>query len=228
MAARSIAQAIFGGKQVDPKEQVKQWRLKIRGEMRTLQRQCDTIEREEKKIKAEIKKAWKENQPAAAKMLAKEVIRSQKARERILLGKANLNSMDMQLNGQLASMRVVGSMEKSTELMALMNNAVKLQEVSQTVRELSQEMERAGIIEECINDSLESLEPEDLEAESELEVQRVLAELGVGQMDAAPHAPSAKVGEVARPVEEVSNEEPLESEGETADMEARIAALRAA
>lgn len=39
MAARSIAQAIFGGKPPDPKEQAKQWRLKIKGEMRQLERQ---------------------------------------------------------------------------------------------------------------------------------------------------------------------------------------------
>jgi hypothetical protein len=39
MAGRSIAQAIFGGKPPDPKEQAKQWRLKIKGEMRQLDRQ---------------------------------------------------------------------------------------------------------------------------------------------------------------------------------------------
>ena len=39
MAGRSIAQAIFGGKPPDPKEQAKQWRLKLKGEMRQLERQ---------------------------------------------------------------------------------------------------------------------------------------------------------------------------------------------
>ena len=35
--SRSWTQSIFGGKPPDPKEQVKQWRLKLKGEMRTLQ-----------------------------------------------------------------------------------------------------------------------------------------------------------------------------------------------
>lgn len=62
MAARSLAQSIFGGKPVDPKEQAKKWRLTIKGEMRTLQRQIDTITREENKILKEVKKLAKEGQ----------------------------------------------------------------------------------------------------------------------------------------------------------------------
>jgi len=36
-----MAQMVFGGKPVDPKEQAKQWRLTIKREMRTMQKQID-------------------------------------------------------------------------------------------------------------------------------------------------------------------------------------------
>jgi hypothetical protein len=55
------------------------------------------------------------------KMLAKEVARSRKAKERILIAKTNLNSMEMQIANSMSMMRVSGAMEKSAELMAIMN-----------------------------------------------------------------------------------------------------------
>ena len=40
MSSRSWGQAIFGGKPPDPKEQVKEWRMKLKKEMRTLEVPC--------------------------------------------------------------------------------------------------------------------------------------------------------------------------------------------
>ena len=82
------------------------------------------IEREEQKIVKEIKKAAKEGQMEPVKMLAKEVARSRKAKERILIAKTNLNSMEMQIANSMSMMRVSGAMEKSAELMKLMNEVL--------------------------------------------------------------------------------------------------------
>lgn len=43
------------------------------------------------------------SQLASAKMLAKEVAHSRKAKERILIAKTNLNSMEMQISSQVTS-----------------------------------------------------------------------------------------------------------------------------
>ena len=175
MAARTLAQKIFGGKPVDPKEQAKQWRLKIKGEMRQLQRQIDTIDREEKKILKEIKKLAKEGQMDAVRTLAHAVSDSRKGKHRILMAKTGLNSMEMQIGQQMAMMRVGQALEKSSEIMAIMNKAVKLDAIGQTMRELAKEMETAGIIDELVDEAFADMDDEDAEEEGHFAIEQVLA-----------------------------------------------------
>jgi charged multivesicular body protein 3 len=58
---------------------------------------------EEQKIKKSIKDLAKTNQVASAKQLAKELIRSRKAKERLYESKAQINSVVMQLSQSLGS-----------------------------------------------------------------------------------------------------------------------------
>jgi charged multivesicular body protein 2A len=61
----------------------------LRKNTRDLDRDLLTLDREEKRIQAEIKKLAKANQMGAAKTLAKEVIRIRKQREKIISMKGN-------------------------------------------------------------------------------------------------------------------------------------------
>mmetsp|Transcript_18394 Transcript_18394/g.28691 ORF Transcript_18394/g.28691 Transcript_18394/m.28691 type:complete len:225 (+) Transcript_18394:89-763(+) len=219
----------LGKKGPDLKEQVKAWRLSIKSEMRKLDRQIMTIEREEKKIKTEAKKAAKDNQLGAAQILAKEIVRSRKAKERILCTKANMNSIDMQLGNQMATVRLAGAVEKSTEFMTQMNSLVKIPEIAETMRSMAQEMQKAEIIDEMMQDTFEDLEPENMEEESELEIQKVLEEVTGGQLAEMNTAPTAL------PTRPAAAEEPAAAEADADDgevdlseMQARIAALKAA
>src|SRR5690606_25067831 len=55
-----------------------------------------------------------------ARQLAKELVRSRKAKENIYKSKAQLNSVSMQLSQNLAMMKVAGVMQRSTQIMAMM------------------------------------------------------------------------------------------------------------
>lgn len=95
----------------------------------------------------------------------------------------------------IATLRVAGSLQKSTEVMKAMQRLIKVPEVAATMRELSKEMmrvklyfftttsinvtffctEQAGIIEEMLEDTLEGLEDtEELEEAAQEEVDKVL------------------------------------------------------
>lgn len=54
-----------------------------------------------------------------------------------------------------------------------MQELVKLPEISRVMQDLSREMMRAGIIEEMLEDTMEDLEPEELEEEAQKEVDKV-------------------------------------------------------
>ncbi|WFD40090.1 Vacuolar protein-sorting-associated protein 24 [Malassezia japonica] len=125
-------------------------------------------------------------------MLAREVVRSNKHRTRLITSKAQLNSISLQLQQQMSVFKVTGSLQKSTEIMKLSNNLIKLPQMSKSMREMSGELMKAGIMEEMMNDTLDSgvfgEDQEELEEEAQEEVSNVLHELTDGKLGEAKSA----------------------------------------
>ncbi|XP_064465678.1 charged multivesicular body protein 3-like [Ornithodoros turicata] len=172
-----------------PKEQVREWTSKLRKEGYQLDRQIRAIQRQEESVKKSLKEAAKKNNKDVCLVLAKEIVRARKAVNRIHASKAQLNSVMMSMNHQLATLRLAGSLQKSTEVMKSMQQLIKVPEVAKTMQDLSKEMMRAGIIDEMLEDTMEGLDDqEELEEEAQEEVDKVLWELTAGQLGEAPTA----------------------------------------
>ncbi|EAT40780.1 AAEL007509-PA [Aedes aegypti] len=219
---------LFGKSQErNPKDMVQEWSSKLRKESYALDRQIRSIQREEDKIKRSLKEAAKKNDKEVCTILAKEIIRSRKAVNKIYTSKAHINSVQLQMKNQLATVRVAGSLAKSTEVMQAMQALVKLPEVAASMREMSKEMMKAGIIEEMIDETMESLEDvEEMEEEAQKEIDKVLWEITAGKLGEAPAAPMAapaKEGE-ASGVASVADAE--DDEDDMKDMQSRLQALR--
>ncbi|CAN7940343.1 unnamed protein product [Ixodes hexagonus] len=211
-----------------PKEQVREWTSKLRKEGYQLDRQIRAIQRQEEGVKKSLKEAAKKNDKEVCLILAKEVLRARKAVNRIHASKAQLNSVVMSMNHQLATLRLAGSLQRSTEVMKSMQQLIKIPEVAQTMRDLSKEMMRAGIIEEMLEDTMEGLDDqEELEEEAQEEVDKVLWELTAGTLGKAPTAvteslPSEDV-EAAGPSTSVVEDE---EDDDVSKMQERLQALR--
>lgn len=210
----------------DPKEQVNEWCHKIRKEGYQLDRQIRSIQREEEKVKRSLKEAAKKSDKAVCIVLAKEVIRARKAIGKIHTSKAHLNSIMLQMKNQLATLRVAGSLQKSTEVMQAMQRLIRVPEVAAVMREMSKEMMKAGIIEEMLEETMDTLEdPEEMEEEAQEEIDKVLWELTAGALGQAPAAvtdslPAGKQEEAAAALEDA--DDPVE----LAEMQNRLRALR--
>ena len=135
------------GKSPDPKEQVNDWCKKLRKESNQVERQINGIRREEAKVTKSLKDAAKKGDKDVCKILAKEVVHSRKTVNKLYAAKANINSVQMQMKGQLATIKVAGAMSKSAEVMKTMQQLVKLPEIQKTMMEMSREMLKAGVIE---------------------------------------------------------------------------------
>jgi charged multivesicular body protein 3 len=160
---------------------------------------------------------------AETRMFAKELIRVRRHEQRVATSKATLTSVGLQVNEAFGMRKIQASIKNSTEIMKDVNTLVKLPEISGTMRELSQELVKAGIIEEMVGDSLpdnELLEGEDEEAETE--VDKVLSEIlkDKVQTPALPAEPVAPVEEKPEEEEEIGSEEML------AKMRGRLEALK--
>jgi charged multivesicular body protein 3 len=87
----------------------------------------------------------------------------------------------MQIQEQIGTLKVVGAMGQSAQLMATMNRLVSIPQVAQTTRALAREMERAGIISELVAEAHEDLDSEDIADMADEEVDRVIAQVTNGE-----------------------------------------------
>lgn len=130
----------------------------------------------------------------------------------------------MNMNHQLATLRVASSLEKSTDVMRSMQNLIKVQEIGTVMQEMSREMMRAGIIDEMLEETLEDTlgDNEELEEQAQEEVDKVLFEITNGQLGKAPAVVSDALPSLSVKEEKTKGEE----EEDISEMRERLEALR--
>ena len=202
----------------------------IRSNTRKLDRDMAQLKVLDSKTKQYIIQASRRGQknPSQAKQaaaetrtFAREMVRIRKQGSRLATSKAQLQSVQMQVNEAFSVRKIEGSIKASTGIMKDVNSLVRLPELTGTMRELSQELVKAGIIEEMVGDSLpddQLMEGEDDEAEAE--VDKVLGEILQGKLG------PAKVAEAAVDEEPLAEEDLEEQEATLAQMRGRLEALK--
>lgn len=205
-----------------PDEEVKRWTRQLRSEQRKIDTQVTKIRREEQKVKLSMKQAAKQDDQHATRMLAKELIRSRKAVNRMYTCKTQMSSVSMQLQNQLSQTKLAGTMSKSAEIMKDMNAIMNVREMQQGMMAMSKEMQKAGLIDEVMNDTLDDALDEDIsDSELEDEVRKVVAEVTMGKME------GASVRQNAMPQRVPSQQQQEEESDEDEDLMQRFDALRA-
>jgi len=224
---------LFGkSKPADPKALVDGWTKQIRKEGYGLDRQIRQIQRGEQAAIKSIKESTKKGDSASAKVLAKEVVHSRKAVNKIYTAKANLKSVEMQMKAQAAQVRIAGSLSQSADVMKCMTQLVKVPEIQKTMQEMSKEMMKAGIIEEMMEDTMEMMADDDeLEEDVQNAVDQILNEVMSGKISKVPAVPEASIslpepGTGTVPVEPEPEEEDEEVEEDLEEMQSRLQALR--
>jgi charged multivesicular body protein 3 len=116
------------------------------------------------KARQSVKQLAKKGDVKSARILAREVVRSDRQKDRLSVTKARLGSIGTQLSQQMgkqsvllvvvsytsayrtAMVKVTGSLQKSTEIMKLSNALIRLPQISQTMREMSMEMTKVRVL----------------------------------------------------------------------------------
>lgn len=166
--------------QKSPKDQCREWTSKLRKQGFLLDREVRKIENEEFKIQKDLKAAAKKNDRDVCLILAKELIRSKKAKGRLHAAKSQINSISMIIQEQMATVKMAGSLQQSTEVMKSMQNLVSVQNISTTMQDLSREMMKTGIIGEMMDEAVEeAIDEEPIDDEAQAEVDKIMSELNV-------------------------------------------------
>ena len=173
----------------------------------------------------QVRDAAKRGDAAGAKTLAREIVRCRAATSRLYVHKARLVDMNSRLAEQLGTARVAGSLQKSAEVMRLVNGLVKVPQPMGTMRAMSREMAKAGMIDELVSDAIDGAVAEEGEDEAaEAEVDKVLMEVAGADMESLA---AAAVPKTRQKVQESAAAAPAEEEEEGIDdLKARLEAVR--
>ncbi|BFZ53097.1 Vacuolar protein-sorting-associated protein 24 [Savitreella phatthalungensis] len=210
-----------------PQEQVRTWQRTLRGEMRQMDRQINGLSSSELKTKREIKALAKKGDVKSCRMLARELVRARKHVNRMHASKATLNSLSLQLNEQLATIKITGALQKSTLMMKEVNTLVRLPELTRVMGQLQMEMTKAGIMDEMMSDVLDISEfDEEGEEEADEEVERVLGEITGEKFSSVGPTPSGLPASKAAAQQELEDGEEEDEDANLEAMRSRLQALR--
>lgn len=216
--------------QKTPRDQCREWTSKLRKQGFLLDREVRKIETEEFKIQKDLKAAAKKGEKDVCFILAKELIRSKKAKSRIHAAKSQISSISMIIQEQLATVKMAGSLQKSTEVMKGMQNLISVQNISTTMQELSREMMKTGIIGEMMDEAVEeAIDEEPIDEEAQAEVDKIMSELNVQTGAKLVNAPSTAPAAAKQAEQEASTSKQAadnEDEEEMIKMQKRLEMLK--
>lgn len=215
-----VKRAIYGP---DPQEQKKKCNALIRKNQREIDRMLEDLTRAENKSKTMIKQCAKRNDNKSARMLAKDLYGCKKQRQRLTTSKAQLNSVMLQVNEAFAIRKIEGTMKTSTGVMKEVNSLVKMPELMGTMGQLSQELMKAGVIEEMVDDTLDVMEETGVEEEeADGAIDAILSEVTGGKLGSVSEVPQ----QMPNAPEPAKEEEEEEEEEEDAASEAMLDNMR--
>lgn len=206
--------------------------------MRKLDRDIAQLKTTETKTKNLIVAAHRRAQRADAGLqrqaqrevreFARELVRSRRAAGRLVTAKAQLASVQMQVGEAFALRRIEGSIRASVGIMRDVGTLIRLPELAGTMRELSVELMKAGVIEEMVGEALPEMDvlAGEEEEEAEGEVDKVLGEILKDRMEKAGPLPSAPLPQKQPPQQVPAQQQQVAEEEDEEDTEAMMDQMR--
>lgn len=195
---------------------MKQYQNDIKKAAREMDRERGKLEKNEKQLMNEMRKAAKENNAATVRMKAKDIVRSRKYQKKFGKLKSQLQAMGLRMQCMKATASMCKSMENVTRAMGAMNqqmNPAKIRAVMMAFQQLSTEM---GIKEELMDQAMEDMEDSEgeMEDDADLLVKQIMQEAHLSMSEGA----NAGQQQVAAPAAAGTND--------LDDMQARLDNLR--
>jgi len=162
---------MWGSKKTPPKpktldqmssEEIKEFQNGIRKETRDALREIDRqifssdriVNDAKRELEAKIKAGADKN---IIRMYAKNALSAQNLKDKHLIQKTKLQSVDFSINQLLISMKMSKTMGEATKIIQQINGLANIPEISKNVQNMQMQMEKHGIVSEMINDAMEEL-----------------------------------------------------------------------
>ncbi|KAJ2786080.1 ESCRT-III subunit protein did4 [Coemansia javaensis] len=172
---------LFGGGETTQEKLRKSTR-----ELRRAQRQIETeiagMERQEKKLVADMKKAAKEGESGSCRIMAKDLVRTRRHVKKYRKMHVSLQAMGLRIQSVASNQQMAKAVQKATAAMGSMNRGMNLQGMQKVLMDFERESGVMDMKEEMINDAIDGAmdsEGEDEDEEAEEVFQKIYDEIGI-------------------------------------------------
>ena len=168
------------GKQKTVKEHVRENKRELTRSTRDMDREILNLQRQEKLIQADIKKALKRNDERTARTLAKQIVQIRKQQERMMATKGNMTALGHKQSTMGANQAMVGAIGKSANIMGKMNAQMDMKQMSSTMAEFQKQNQMASMSEEMMDDVIDGMfDDDDMESETDQAMNEILDSIGI-------------------------------------------------
>jgi len=189
--------ALFGKSQT-PAEKVKGYQRSIKKSCRDMDRETKNLERAEKKLMTDIKKAAKDGQVDSAKIMAKDLVRTRGYIKKMHKMKSHLEAVSLRLTTMQSNQQMAKCLQGATRAMGSMNKKMNSSGIAKIMQEFQMQNDQMGMKEEMMGDAMDdAFADDDDEDEEDAILHGVLAELGVEIGNTMGSAPSSSVAEAS-------------------------------
>nr|XP_027086468.1 vacuolar protein sorting-associated protein 2 homolog 2-like [Coffea arabica] len=170
-----------------------------------IEREIASLQMEEKKLVAEIKKTAKTGNEAATKILARQLVRLRQQIVNLQGSRAQIRGVATHTQALYASTSISTGMKGATKAMTAMNKEMAPTKQAKVIKEFQKQSAQMDMTIEMMSESIdETLDKDEAEEETEELTNQVLDEIGV---DIASQLSSAPKGRIA--AKKVDNAAPL-------------------
>ncbi|CAN8076285.1 unnamed protein product [Agarophyton chilense] len=180
-------------------QQIKKNQRSIDKACRELERERLKVEAQEQRLKVQIKRIAKEGQLDAARILARDLVRTRAHITRMYQMRTQLQSVSMQLTAMRTNESMANAMGNVVMIMSRINQTMNLPAMQNVMMQFEMEHGKMEMTQEMVDDAMgDVLSGADEEAQTDDVINQVLDELGLEQGSklgavAANHAAPAQV-----------------------------------
>ncbi|XP_047958996.1 vacuolar protein sorting-associated protein 2 homolog 3-like [Salvia hispanica] len=200
------------------KEALRESKREMAHATRGVEREIQTLQSEEKKLVAEIKRTAKTGNEAATKILARQLIRLRQQITKLQGSRAQMRGISTHTQAMSAQTSVAVGMKGASKAMAAMNKQMDPAKQMKVMQEFQKQSAQMDMTTEMMSDAIDDVLDDD-EAEDDTEdlTNQVLDEIGVDVASQLSAAPKGKIA--GRNTEEADS-------SRMDELEKRLAALR--
>ncbi|KAG7338302.1 Snf7 family protein [Nitzschia inconspicua] len=177
------------GKEKPLKEVLRENKRMITRAIRELDREKMQLEKEEKRLTIEIKKAAKEQQMTSVKIMAKDLVRTRQYITKFIEMRSHLQGCSLKLQTVKSHHAMAEAMKSTAKAMHKMNKAVDVPAINKMMADFEKENAKTEIMQEIMGDTIDdALGDENNEEEEEQIVNQVLDEIGISFGEELPQA----------------------------------------